>query len=57
MMMPLSYDAVMTVVDSWDSVKRDPAWMKNFGVLLFDEYVSSSNRPTTELDLVEDLAY
>jgi hypothetical protein len=53
-MMPLSYDHVMTVVDSWDSVKRDPAWMKNFGVLLFDEYVSSS---TDRLALVEEFVY
>ena len=37
----IPYSTVMTVVDSWDTIKRDPAWTDSFGPLLFDKYVKT----------------
>lgn len=37
--MSIPYSTAMTVVDSWDTIKRENAeWSKSFGKVLFERY-------------------
>jgi hypothetical protein len=37
MIAPVSFSTLMPVVDSWDTIKQNPAWKAQFGDCLFEK--------------------